>query len=445
MTSQSRDAAAPAAGQLKGDKKGIIAWCIFDWANSAFPTVVITFVFANYYTAALASSPEQATSEWGNAISLSGLAVAILAPICGAVADLGGRRKPWLLLFSLLCIAAGMALWTVEPDPSFALRALILVAIANATFELGQVFYNAMLPEIAPRPMLGRISGWAWGIGYAGGLVCLTLTLVFLILPEKPLFGLEMAKGEPARASAVLVSLWYLIFAVPLFLYTPDQPSSGIPFGRAVRQGLAMLARTLGNLRRHGNIARYLLARMIYTDGLNTLFIFGGVYAAGHFGMDTEEVLIFAILLNITAGIGAAAFGWIDDAIGAKRTILIAVTSLTVVRRPDPDRRVQAVVLHSGLRARHLRRPGPVGQPFAHGAPGARGDAHRDVRALRALGQGDRLRRPGAGRLGHPDDRQPAARHGDDPGVLRHRPVPDAAGARGVTDAAVLRLWKVNA
>ena len=224
MSSKATSDAAPAAGDFKADKRGIVAWCIFDWANSAFPTVVITFVFANYYTAALASSPEQATKEWGLAISLSGIAVAILAPIFGAIADLGGRRKPWLLLFSLLCIAAGLGLWTVQPEPSFALRALILVGFANATFELGQVFYNAMLPEIAPRAMIGRISGWAWGMGYAGGLVCLTLTLVFLILPDKPLFGLEMSKGEPARASAVLVSVWYLIFAVPLFLFTPDRP-----------------------------------------------------------------------------------------------------------------------------------------------------------------------------------------------------------------------------
>ena len=210
--------------------------------------------------------------------------MAILAPIIGAIADLGGRRKPWLALFSLLCILAGLGLWTVEPDPSFALRALILVGIANATFELGQVFYNAMLPDIAPRAMIGRISGWAWGSGYAGGLVCLTLTLVFLILPETPMFGLEMAKGEPARASAVLVSIWYLVFAIPLFLFTPDQPSTGISSVQAVRQGLAMLLRTLANLKRHGNIARYLLARMIYIDGLNTLFIFGGIYAAGRFG-----------------------------------------------------------------------------------------------------------------------------------------------------------------
>jgi UMF1 family MFS transporter len=311
--------------------RGVVAWCLFDWANSAFPTIVVTFVFANYFTRALASSSDQATAEWGSAISISGLVVAVLAPIFGAIADLGGRRKPWIFLFSLICIVVGLGLWTVEPHPSFALRALILVGIANAAYELGQVFYNAMLPDLAPRSRLGRVSGWAFATGYAGGLACLATTLVLLIWPADPLFGLLSASdAEPARASAILVSLWYLLFAIPMFLFTPDQPSSGLAMRQAVVRGLANLVATFRNLADHRNIARFLLARMIYTDGLNTLFIFGGIYAAARFGMDTEEVLVFAILLNVASGLGAAAFGWVDDAIGPKRTILIAVAWLFV-------------------------------------------------------------------------------------------------------------------
>jgi UMF1 family MFS transporter len=311
--------------------RGLAAWCMFDWANSAFPTIVVTFVFANYFTRALASSPDQATAEWGAAISISGLAVAVLAPVFGAIADLGGRRKPWIGLFSMICIVVGLGLWTVEPHPSFALRALILVGIANAAYELGQVFYNAMLPDLAPRAMLGRVSGWAFAVGYAGGLACLATTLVVLIWPADPLFGLLSASdAEPARASAVLVSLWYFVFAIPMFLYTADRPGSGLSMRQAVGQGLANLVSTFRNLAHHRNIARFLLARMIYNDGLNTLFIFGGIYAAARFGMDTQEVLVFAILLNVASGIGAAAFGWVDDRIGAKRTILIAVAWLFV-------------------------------------------------------------------------------------------------------------------
>jgi UMF1 family MFS transporter len=133
------------------------------------------------------------------------------------------------------------------------------------------------------------------------------------------------------RATSVVAALWYLVFALPLFLFTPDRQASGLAPLQTVTRGLAQLGRTLRDLQRHGNIARFLLARMLYTDGLNTLFVFGGIYAAGSFGMDTEEILVFAILLNVTAGLGATAFGWIDDWIGAKRTIMIAVAALTLL------------------------------------------------------------------------------------------------------------------
>jgi UMF1 family MFS transporter len=311
--------------------RGVAAWCFYDWANSAFPTVVITFVFSNYFARALADSPEAATADWGMTISLSGLAVALSAPGLGAIADLSGRRKPWLAVFTGLCVLTAAALWTAEPAPAFALRALILVALANFAFEMTQVFYNAMLPDVAPPRMIGRVSGWGWGLGYAGGLTSLVLCLVLLVRPEPPLFGLDPGTAEPVRATVLLAALWYLVFALPLFLLTPDRPASGLPLGQATVRGFAVLIRTLRGLKNYGNLARFLVARMIYTDGLNTLFVFGGVYAAGSFGMDTEGILLFAILLNVTAGLGAAAFGWIDDWIGARPTILIAVAALTVL------------------------------------------------------------------------------------------------------------------
>lgn len=313
------------------DRRGVAAWCLYDWANSAFPTVVVTFVFASYFAKALAESPEQATGQWGMAISLSSLSVALIAPVLGAVADMGGRRKPWLLVFTLLCVLTGAALWTVLPDPAFAVRALVLVGLANLAFELAQVFYNAMLPDVATRATIGRISGWAWGLGYAGGLVCLALCLVLLIQPSPPYFGLDAAAAEPVRATALLVAVWYLCFAVPLFRYTPDRQSRGLTVSTAVARGVRQLSGTLRDLSRHRNIVRFLLARMLYTDGLNTLFVFGGIYAAGSFAMDTQEILLFAILLNVTAGLGAAAFGWIDDLIGAKKTVLISVSALTIL------------------------------------------------------------------------------------------------------------------
>ena len=310
-------------------RRGLIAWCFYDWANSAFPTVVVTFIFAAYFTTTLAETPEAGTGLWGQTIALSGLAVALLAPILGALADQGGRRKPWIGGFTVVAVLCAAGLWWVEPDPGFALLALVLVGLGNAAFEFGQVFYNAMLPEVASERRLGRVSGWAWGLGYAGGLVCLALCLVLFVRPEAPVFDLDRDAAEQIRIIGPFVALWFAVFALPLFLYTPDGPGSGIAAGQAVRQGLATLLATLRALPRHGQVGRFLLARMIYTDGLNTLFAFGGIYAAGTFGMSFEEILIFGILLNVAAGLGAVGFGWIDDLLGAKPTIMLALVGLT--------------------------------------------------------------------------------------------------------------------
>lgn len=321
----------PDATPEGASRKGIVAWCLYDWANSAFPTVIVTFVFAAYVTNVIAETPEIGTGQWGLAMGLSGLVIALLSPILGAIADQNGRRKPWIAVLTLLCVAVGGLLWTVEPVAGALVWALVLVAAANVAFEIGTVFYNAMLPEVAPRGKMGRISGWAWGAGYAGGLACLAACLFLFVQPEVPLFGLDKDAYEHVRATGPFVGLWFLVFALPMFLFTPDRQASGKPAGEAVRSGLATLWETLRKLPRYGSILRFLIARMFYTDGLNTLFAFGGIYAAGTFGMSFDEILIFGILLNVTAGLGAVGFAWIDDWLGPKRTILIAVGCLIVL------------------------------------------------------------------------------------------------------------------
>jgi len=322
---------APTTGRKGHGSKGrLLAWCSYDWANSSYPTVVVTFVFAAYFATAVAETPEIGTAQWGQALAISGLAVAVLAPIFGALADQGGRRKPWIGAFTITAVLSAVGLWWIEPNPAFALVALLLIAVGNAAFEFGQVFYNAMLPEVAAPDRLGRISGWAWGVGYAGGLVCLALSLVLFAQPAPPLFGLDAELAEHVRIIGPFVAVWFALFALPLFLFVPDAPPHRQSVGESLRRGLRSLGRTLKTLPRHGQTGRYLLAHMIYADGLNTLFAFGGIYAAGTFNMSYEEILIFAILLNIAAGLGAAGFAWVDDWIGPKRTILIALTGLFV-------------------------------------------------------------------------------------------------------------------
>ena len=324
------DVGRPAASG-PADRIGLFAWCTFDWANSAFPTVIVTFVFAAYFTKAIAADEVTGTSQWSFAVSLSMLMTALLGPLLGAIADHGGRRKPWVLAFTALCVGATALLWSATPDTDAVFWVLFCFALANFAFETATIFYNAMLPAISPPAMIGRVSGWGWGLGYAGGLVCLGVALLLLIRPDPPPFGLDQAMAGPVRATALLVAGWVALFSLPFFLLTPDGASGGIPPKEAVRRGLRTLARTFRQLRRYRQIALYLLAHMIYTDGLNTLFSMGGIYAAVTFGMDFHELLLFGISLNITAGLGAFAFGWVDDWVGPKRTVLIALAAIAAL------------------------------------------------------------------------------------------------------------------
>ncbi len=311
-------------------RRAIVAWCLYDWGNSAFPTVIGTFLFSAYFAQGVAPTPELGTALWGQATALAGLAVALASPVLGAIADQGGRRKPWIAVLSMISIVATALMWFVTPEPSAILLALVLYGVASFGFELAVVFYNAMLPDLAPPDRLGRVSGWGWGLGYFGGLACLALGLV-IVQPDPPPFGLDKASAEHVRIVAVVVAGWFALFALPLLLFTPDRPRADLPMGRAVRDGLVTLAKTLKQLPRHRNVARFLIAKMIYIDGLNTLFAFGGIYAAGAFGMALDEVLLFGVLLNVSSGIGAFAFAWVDDRIGAKPTIIIALGALILL------------------------------------------------------------------------------------------------------------------
>ncbi|MFO1153737.1 MAG: MFS transporter [Rhodospirillales bacterium] len=328
-----RSATVPPQEEATGvatPKRALFAWCLYDWANSGFPTVITTYVFAAYFAKVVAASEVEGTSLWAYAMSAAGLAVALGSPVLGAIADQVGRRKPWIGTFSALCIAATVALWWVVPGSGRVTFALIAVGIGYFAFEMAIVFYNAMLPVLAPPHLLGRISGWGWGLGYVGGLLCLALSLA-LVMPDVPPLGLDKATYEPVRITAVLVAVWFAIFSLPLFSLVPDTPPTGVGAIAAVRGGLASLAATIGHLRRYRQVAIYLIAHMIYTDGLNTIFAIGGIYVAVTFGMEFDEILLFGIGMNVTAAAGAFAFGWADDRIGSKRTILIALVSIIAI------------------------------------------------------------------------------------------------------------------
>ena len=317
---------SPTAAAPRRSRAAVWSWCLYDWANSAFTTLVVTFIYSAYFTATFADDPGRGTALWSRAIMVSALAIAALAPIAGALADRGDRRK-YLILCSLVCVATTAALTFVTPGmPNSVVIALGIFVVANVAFELGLVFYNAFLPSIAPSDRIGRISGYGWGLGYAGGLLALVAALVVFV-PEDPRFGIPTDEGFNLRATNLLVAGWFLLFSVPAFVFLKDD---WIPGGVSVRRAFSDLAVTARHLRRYRQVVMFLLARLFYNDGLVTIFAFGGIYAVGTFGFTFTELVTFGIVINVGAGLGALAFGFLDDWIGGRATVALSVAALAV-------------------------------------------------------------------------------------------------------------------
>lgn len=308
--------------------RALVAWALWDCATSPFAAIVVTFVFPAYLARAVVGDEVRGTELWGLTMALSGLVLALLAPITGAFADAGGPRKPWILATSALAFLACAGLWFATPEPNSALLLLACVFVANTALELGAVFYNALLPDLAPPERMGLWSGRAWAIGYGSGLLALLFVLFVFVLPAEPPLGLDRAAAEHVRIAGPVTAAALLFFTLPLALFVPDRPRATASLAETVRGMRARLAATLPLLRARPEILRFLLARLLYNDGLNTLFTFGGLYAAGSFAMDVQEVMLFGILLNLTAGIGAWLLAPLDDRLGSKRLILLSLFGL---------------------------------------------------------------------------------------------------------------------
>lgn len=316
---------------MKDDRRTLAAWCAYDWANSAFTTLVVTFIYSTYFVQAFVDDVGRGTALWSRGIVISSILIALLSPLLGAAADRGGARRKFLIISTLVCVAASTALAFVTPDQSNAvLKALALFVIGNVAFEVGMVFYNAFLPAIVSPERIGRVSGYGWGLGYAGGLVCLVLALLFFVgLPGLvPLLPLSTEQAFNVRATNLLVAGWFLLFSIPIFLWVRDRAErvGGITIGQAFRD----LKDTARKIRQYQQIVRFLLARLVFNDGLVTIFAFAGIYASGTFGFSQSDIIVLGIVINVAAGLGAWVFGIMDDRRGAKSTIMVSLGALSV-------------------------------------------------------------------------------------------------------------------
>jgi len=309
-------------------RKTIISWMMYDFANSSFANNVTTFIYAAFFTKVIAENEIIGTALWSRGVGIIMLVVALLSPPLGALSDQGGYRKRFLIFFTFLAVIFTALLYF--PQQGQAIYALTLYIIACICFEMGIVFYNAFLPDIAPPERIGRISGQAWGVGYFGGLLSMAVLMVGFVSAETPWFGLTKETHAHIRATNIGVAIWFAIFSLPALFYLPQTPARQTNGKPGLVASYRRILQTFRELQRYREIFKLLLARLVYNDGLITVFAFGGIYAAGTFGFTFDEVLFFGIIVNIAAGIGAWCFGYLDDRLGGKLTIQITLVGFVI-------------------------------------------------------------------------------------------------------------------
>jgi UMF1 family MFS transporter len=336
--------------QIYPPRAAIISWIFFDFAAQPYFTLITTFVFAPYFATHVASDAASGQALWGFATAAAGLTIALMSPVLGAIADASGRRKPWIAAFGTLLVIGSCLMWFGKPGDATVIPPLLLAyGIATIGVEFATVFNNAMMPTLVPPDRIGRLSGTGWAIGYVGGILSLILVLGFLaadpatgrtLFGLAPLFGLDPVTHQGDRITGPLTGIWFIIFVLPMFVLTPDYPAKQ-KLREALRSGLIELKQSLRELPRRKSMAAFLLANMIYTDGLVSLFAFGGIYAAGTFNWQTIQIGSFGILLAIAGTFGAWLGGKLDDSLGPKRVIagsmLILLSSIVAILLVDKD------------------------------------------------------------------------------------------------------------
>ena len=320
-------------------KKRIWGWYFFDWASQPYNTLLLTFIFGPYVVSVVGDG-SAAQTIWGYGIGAAGIVIAVLSPLLGAVADKAGGRMRFILFFSLLYVMGSWMLWYSAPDAFNVWAVMIWFCIGLIGMEFATTFTNAMLPDLAPREELGRLSGSGWAFGYVGGLIALIIMLLFLgegasgktMLGIPPLFGLDPALREGTRAVGPLTAIWYAVFMIPFFLWVkePRRPDA-VSISQAMRGAWPELRSTLAGLPSNRSLFAYLGSSMFYRDALNGMYTFGGIYAAGVLGWQSTQVGVFGILTLITGATFAWLGGRADSRVGPKPVIIVNVLVLTAV------------------------------------------------------------------------------------------------------------------
>jgi UMF1 family MFS transporter len=327
-----------AGDEPKVSRAGLGGWMLFDWAAQPFFTVIITFIFGPYFVSRLTDDPAYGQAMWGYTLTISGIVIAVLSPVLGSIADQTGPRKPWIAFFAVIKIVSLALLWFAMPGSSL-IYPFIFIILASIAAEFSIVFNDSMMPRLVGEKEIGRISNIAWGLGYLGGMIVLIAVVTLLagssesgktLLGIDPLFGLDPETGADARVTGPISAIWYLVFILPMFLFTPDARKATMPAMTAVRNGIAELRHTIGELRHRSGMLRFLIARMIFQDGVNGLLALGGTFAASMFAWRTVELGVYGIILNVVAIGGCLGASRLDAKLGSKVIVTASLICLTI-------------------------------------------------------------------------------------------------------------------
>ncbi len=289
--------------------KNIFGWLMYDFANSSFTTIIVTVFYSVYFRDVVVNRGELGTALWGRAISISMLLVALSAPIFGAVADYSRAKKRFLFYTTYLTVIFTALLYFVKAGNIF--TGMLFFIIANFGFNSGMVFYNALLPEIAGRNDLGKVSGWGWALGYVGGL--LSLVLVW-----------PLVNNNLVNLAFPAVALFFGLFALFTFFLLKEvkKPSKRTNYFRTALQRIITTAK---NIRKFKELLKFICSYLLYNDGIVVVISFAAIYGATRFGMTLKQLIPYFIIVNLTSMVGAFIFGYILDKIGAKKTITITL------------------------------------------------------------------------------------------------------------------------
>lgn len=298
-------------------KKQIISWSLYDFANQPYTTLIITFIYSAFFVNYIAGDEQQGTFLWANAISITAITVAFISPILGAIADNTGYRKSFLVFFTLICCLFTSLLYF--PDKGDVFLALTFVVVSNISFEMGTVFCNSYLNDLSSKKNIGKISGNAWGLGFVGGLLALLVS--FLLF--------DVNNSSEVKQVNLFVAAWFLIFSLPTFFFLKDSKRQKIN-KKIISSSFSSILQTFKEISKYKIIVRFLIARLFYNDGLITIFALGGIFAVGTLNFSMQEVLILGIVLNVFAALGSFVFGLIEDRIGVRKVINLSLVILVI-------------------------------------------------------------------------------------------------------------------